>query len=61
MDDTNHVAFFRENDLSSTKYETGTSVDEIVEVRAAMDNKEKNPNATSKPILPIELNSSGNI
>ena len=44
MADTSQVAFERLNFLSSTRYATGTSVDEIVEVSAAIDNNEKKSN-----------------
>ena len=59
--DTNQVAFFRLISLSSTKYDTGTSVDEMVEVRAAMDNKVKKLKETIKPTDPIEANKEGKI
>jgi len=52
--DINHVAFERDIFLSSTKYDTGTSVDEMVDVSAAMDSKEKKPNETINPTLPID-------
>ena len=59
--DTNQAAFFRLISLSSTKYDTGTSVDEMVEVRAAMDNKVKKLKETIKPTDPIEANKEGKI
>ena len=59
--DINHVAFERDIFLSSTKYDTGTSVDEMVDVSAAMDINAKNEIPTYKPTVPIESNKVGKI
>ena len=59
--ETQIVAVLRVTFLSSTRYATGTSVDEIVEVNAAIESNKKKPVATIRPIVPIELNSSGKI